>query len=490
MDDTRILNSIRVLFEDRPFICQYDGCFYAAKRRDHLNNHIRLHNNEKPFKCDICDECFTQKSLLNAHKAKHDEKKWVCAICDAKFYEKNKLIIHGRIHDKTTYYKCDYPECDAEFSQESNLITHKMRHRGDKPYTCTFEDCDAAFVDSSKLKIHMRGHTGENPYICEYPGCDMKFKQAGHLQVHMRIHTDEKPYKCSYEDCDSAFTTSSNLKIHERFHSGEKPYTCVTCDKSFATSSGLLTHIRVHTNERPYQCDKCEAKFKTQSYLIVHKRLHTDIRPYKCEFSLCEAQFNQLNHLKSHYEFNHTDQAHLRKKIKEERVAKALDQANIKYKREHYVDLSCFGGSYAREDFILDYCPGGIVVIEVDENQHDENKTNYTVGCEMRRMLDIQNALIINEFNLPKLIIRFNPDIFVVNGVKCNISIDEKLNTLIEYIKNITFVKDSSRLQLQYMFYDVSHIEDKITLDIFDHPDFYQDFKSCSLPPIISRDTL
>lgn len=428
MDDTRILNSIRVLFEDRPFICQYDGCFYAAKRKNHLQVHMRLHTNEKPFKCDICDECFIQQSNLNTHKAKHEEKKWSCGICDSKFYEKSSLITHEKIHDKSTYFKCDFPDCDAEFSQESNLVTHKMRHRGDKPYICTFEYCDAAFSCSSALVIHKRSHTGEMPYVCEYSGCNMKFKQAGHLQVHSRTHTDEKPYKCSYENCDMAFTTSGNLRIHERVHSGNKPYICDICHHSFTTNTNLLVHINGFHN----------------------------IDKYK------------------------------RQKIKEEKVANALQLAQINYKRENYVDMSCFGGTNAREDFILDNSKGGIIVLEVDEYQHSEERTGYTVLCEMKRSIDIQNSLLCSNFNMPRLIIRFNPDNFKINNKLCDISFEKKINTLIQFIKNHNFNDSSPMLQFQYMFYDVDINDKIIKLKIFEHPDFYEPFVNLSLSPIIS----
>jgi uncharacterized Zn-finger protein len=73
MSDSRILTYVRTLFENRPFSCPYDNCYYFAKRNDHLEVHMRQHSGELPFECDICKEKFMQKSQLDSHRAKHSQ---------------------------------------------------------------------------------------------------------------------------------------------------------------------------------------------------------------------------------------------------------------------------------------------------------------------------------------------------------------------------------------------------------------------------------
>ena len=50
------------------------SCFV---QKSDLNNHKRsVHENEKPFKCEICHSCFGCKSNLNTHKKNvHENKK-------------------------------------------------------------------------------------------------------------------------------------------------------------------------------------------------------------------------------------------------------------------------------------------------------------------------------------------------------------------------------------------------------------------------------
>ncbi|XP_046362103.2 zinc finger protein 37-like [Haliotis rufescens] len=55
----------------RLFPCPWQGCersFYAKK---HLTVHMRIHNDEKPFKCTECDYKCRQRAALNWHLKKH-----------------------------------------------------------------------------------------------------------------------------------------------------------------------------------------------------------------------------------------------------------------------------------------------------------------------------------------------------------------------------------------------------------------------------------
>jgi hypothetical protein len=55
---------------DGPHRCHL--CGRAYERADHLNRHLKSHENARPHKCDRCPKSFNRADLLNRHQAGHD----------------------------------------------------------------------------------------------------------------------------------------------------------------------------------------------------------------------------------------------------------------------------------------------------------------------------------------------------------------------------------------------------------------------------------
>ena len=79
------------------------------------------------------------------------------------------------------------------------------------------------------------------------------------------------------------------------------------------------------------------------------------------------------------------------------------------------------GCSKRRPDLLLDF-GYQIVIIEIDENQHN----NYDCSCENKRIMELSQDL----GHRPIVFIRFNPDSNV-----SKVDIDDKLDKLIETMK-------------------------------------------------------
>nr|XP_033816326.1 zinc finger protein 2-like [Geotrypetes seraphini] len=281
---------------------QCTECEKCYTYKSQLIIHQKVHKGQKPSKCSVCNESFSQTFQLKSHELTNTTKIQVyemnlkgmeifkCPICDKSFFQKYKFRIHERIHTGEKPYKCS--QCDKSFNDISALRTHERIHTGEKPYTCS--ECNKSFIQKYKLKIHERIHTGEKPFKCSI--CNKSFIQKYILRIHERIHTGEKPYKCS--ECDKSFNELSGLKTHERIHTGEKPYNCSECDKSFNRVNTLRVHERIHTGEKPYKCSQCDKNFNHISTLRTHERIHTGEKPYKC--SQCDKRFNQKRKLRIH----------------------------------------------------------------------------------------------------------------------------------------------------------------------------------------------
>ncbi|XP_044764804.1 zinc finger protein 260-like [Coccinella septempunctata] len=278
-----------------PKVCKECGKVYTTNYK--LNEHMRKHTGEKPYKCGSCEKSFRSKIGLAQHEAKHTgQYEFSCPTCGKGFQCRSYLMVHQRVHSDVKPWPCS--TCGANFKTKQSLLDHTNRHLGVKPFIC--DVCGRGFITKGLCKAHQKIHNGldNRKYSCKI--CNKMFVSKSYLQTHLKIHTGEKPYAC--EVCNKGFLTRVDLKIHSTLHTGEKAYVCEICGKAFARRDALRCHRRSHTGERPYSCDICGQTFTQFTPMAIHKRLHTGERPYSCE--VCKKTFvsrsTMMSHAKKH----------------------------------------------------------------------------------------------------------------------------------------------------------------------------------------------
>lgn len=244
-----------------------------------VHNNIKRNDSNEKFPCPICGKEFKFSSNITRHiESVHNKvRNHPCNLCDKSFYEKVHLNTHMAIHLDDRPFLCDYPDCGKSFKLLQYLTYHQNSHLGVEAkaklkrvgnlFVCSY--CGKTLATKLSFEDHIRSHTNEKPFKCEI--CSKAFARLLTMKVHMRVHTNEKPYQCTI--CFQRFKQDSHLKSHYLTHQTDKKFSCSICDFSTKYKYNLDCHMRnVHINERKHQCthSNCSEVFFNGKLLRKH----------------------------------------------------------------------------------------------------------------------------------------------------------------------------------------------------------------------------
>ncbi|XP_042321482.1 zinc finger and BTB domain-containing protein 41 [Sceloporus undulatus] len=289
-----------------------DICNKSFTRRPHLEEHMILHTQDKPFKCTYCEEHFKSRFARLKHQEKFHLGPFPCDICGRQFNDTGNLKRHIECtHGGKRKWTCFI--CGKSVRERTTLKEHLRIHSGEKPHLCSI--CGQSFRHGSSYRLHLRVHHDDKRYECEE--CGKTFIRHDHLTKHKKIHSGEKAHQC--EECGKCFGRRDHLTVHYKsVHLGEKVWQkykatfhqCEVCKKVFKGKSSLEMHFRTHSGEKPYKCQICSQSFRIKKTLTKHMVIHSDARPFNCQY--CNATFKRKDKLKYH-----TDHVHGGKSVEE-----------------------------------------------------------------------------------------------------------------------------------------------------------------------------
>ena len=87
---------------------------------------MKIHDDSKSHKCDVCLKVFVSKSHLNMHYITHTGvKPFACEFCDRKYTQKYSLVQHQETHSENKSFKCSCSFCNHKSYTACSLKRHE-----------------------------------------------------------------------------------------------------------------------------------------------------------------------------------------------------------------------------------------------------------------------------------------------------------------------------------------------------------------------------
>ncbi|XP_031633878.1 zinc finger protein 271-like [Contarinia nasturtii] len=275
---------MRIHQKDKPKKC--DRCFLCFTSLIDFLEHKKVHSKEFLFECSRCFRGFMIEMEKNEHET--DCNRYNCKMCDYVHYDRRAMANHRLKHAKGHVRSTSTSSNSIIVNADSNFDNAQSGRVSNEPNVCKShkkpKKSNETTNESKRVKRYMRKYTGKRPYQCIR--CFRRYARYRNLKTHMKIHSKELLLCCSR--CFVMFSCKTQRDEHEN-ECKVNQYNCDQCDFVTLKKQNMEHHTRKHLEDKPFQCDRCQTSFTHSNILQDHKRMH--IKEFSCYCSRCFTGF-------------------------------------------------------------------------------------------------------------------------------------------------------------------------------------------------------
>lgn len=118
-------------FESEPLLTQHMG-LHPDVKQEAVDGNL--------FQCTVCGVGFCKSRSLGQHMKKHKREKpieaYICEYCNKEYTGKNSLRRHIKLHIQDRPYRCT--QCPKKYARQDQLTDHLKKHSDVKPNVCPY----------------------------------------------------------------------------------------------------------------------------------------------------------------------------------------------------------------------------------------------------------------------------------------------------------------------------------------------------------------